>query len=158
MKFDLLDCQHPLAPELPGAPTRSETELASVVNSIAALWPTLSQRQIARELGVRPGVVSGLVGRARRNGDERFPRRPNPNPRPRKLKPADERVGNGKHANEVAAATFDLYGLVAPPLEPCGPLTLVELRAGACKWPLNSPPKGGEFLFLRPASVGRLLL
>ena len=129
----MLDRQHPPVTE-PPAPARSAAELADVVNSIAALWPTFSQREIARKLGVRPGVVSGLVGRARRNGDERFPRRPKPSPKrkappkPRKLKPIGEHIGNARP--------------LRPPPVLAGPIPFLQLRSGMCKFPLNSPEHG----------------
>ena len=58
------------APALPSpARMRSEAELAGVLDAIAARWRVSSQREIARQLGLERGAVSGLVMRARRNGD-----------------------------------------------------------------------------------------
>jgi hypothetical protein len=51
---------------------------ANLLDAIAALWLSKSQTEIARQIGLSTGVVSGLAMRARRNGDPRFPSRPNP--------------------------------------------------------------------------------
>jgi hypothetical protein len=114
---------------------RDEGELAGALDEIAGLWPDLPARLIARQLGVKPRVVSGLVMRARRNGDPRFPHRPNPAPKPppkvRVAKPVDETVGNRK-----------------PPPVPPRSLTFDRLRPGLCRWPLNDAPRGETHLFL----------
>jgi hypothetical protein len=112
---------------------RTEVELANVVDAIATVWPDHSQRSIAYKLGLKPGVVSGLVARARRNGDPRFPSRPNPAlkvkppPKVRVVKP----LGNAR-----------------PPPEPSRSVTFDRLRPGLCRWPLNDATRGETHLFL----------
>ena len=106
---------------------RDEAERALVLDQIAALWLGQSQRQIARKLSLNAGTVSGLIMRARRRGDARFPARPDPTPRvkppprPRPLKPRDETAGN-----------------VRPPK----PIPFLLLRPGMCKFPLSRPAGG----------------
>ena len=112
--------------------SRDETELAAVLDSIATLWLGHSQRQIARKLNLKPGVISGLVMRSRRRGDHRFPPRPDPTPRVkpplkvRKPKPVNEATGNAR---------------------PPKPIPFLQLKSGMCKFPVNAPERGGVFLF-----------
>ena len=121
---------------------RDEAERALVLDQIAALWLGQSQRQIARKLSLNAGTVSGLIMRARRRGDARFPARPDPTPRvkpppkPRPLKPRDETAGN-----------------VRPPK----PIPFLLLRPGMCKFPLNSPERGavGATMVCCGAPIGR---
>ena len=113
--------------------SRDETGLAAVLDLIATLWLGHSQRQIARKLNLKPGVISGLVMRSRRRGDHRFPPRPDPTPRVkpplkvRKPKPVNEATGNAR------------------PLRPTQlpkPVTFLRLQPGMCKFPVNSPECG----------------
>ena len=122
---------------------RDEAERALVLDQIAALWLGQSQRQIARKLSLNAGTVSGLIMRARRRGDARFPARPDPTPRvkppprPRPLKPRDETAGN-----------------VRPPK----PIPFLLLRLGMCKFPVNAPERGsvGTTMLCCGAPVTRL--
>ena len=111
--------------------------LSRRLDAIAALWLSTSQAEISRRLKVSTGTVSGLVARARKAGDPRFPPRPNPKAAPkrkiRKLKPADEVVGNAKPPR--------------PEPTPPKPVPFSELRPGQCRFPMNSPERGGQFLF-----------
>ena len=49
--------------------------------------------------------------RARRNGDSRFPSRPNPAPKVRRLKPVDETVGNARPLRPAPAPSRPATGL-----------------------------------------------
>jgi hypothetical protein len=119
---------------------RDRAELANLVDVIAEQWPDLSQREIARKLGFKPGVVSGLVARARRNGDRRFPSRPDPAPKVRVIKPVGEAVGNRKPP--------------PPPLTPSNPRLLIDLGPRDCKWPISE--RDGRHLFCgQPQAANR---
>ena len=103
---------------------------------IAALWDgEHSKADIGRALKVSKGVVTGLVFRARRMGDERFPRRQKPkNPRPRKPRPAPvERMPE--------APRFYSPGPIAP--------------ARVCQWPIEGRGSGIRFCEAPVEAVGR---
>ena len=122
---------------------RTEVELANVVDAIAALWPDHSQREIARKLDLKPGVVSGLIMRARKNSDARFPHRPDPAPKVkpppkvRKFKPAAVAIGN------------------APP--PQKPRLLVDLGWQDCRWPVGTRGTAGTCLRSAPSAEASVL-
>ena len=122
--------------------TRDQAELANLLDAIAEQWLDLSQREIARKLGFKPGVVSALVARARRHGDRRLPSRPNPAPKPKP--PPKVRVVRPVNAR-------------SPP-EPPRSVTFDRLRPGLCRWPLNDAPRGETHLFLYCGAPRRALI
>jgi hypothetical protein len=130
-----IDRKGPLSPARP----RGEAELASVLDAIAGRWRVCSQREIARKLGLELGAVSGLVMRARRNGDKRFPRRPNPVPKP-KAKPPRRRERPPPEPSK--------------PPEPSEPRLLVDLGWKDCRWPVGATADG-RHLFCGRLAVGR---
>jgi hypothetical protein len=102
---------------------RSESDLRRTLDAIARLWRDHSQLEIAYRLGVRPGTVSGLIARARRNGDGRFPGRSNAGLRP-KAPPKRRRV-----VKPVKVVDNIL------PLRPASrPRLLIDLEQGECRW------------------------
>lgn len=132
------------APALPSpARMRSEAELAGVLDAIAARWRVSSQREIARQLGLERGVVSGLVMRARQNGDKRFPRRPNPKPRSK--------------AKPKTRPPRQLERPPSPPEPPArqGPRLLIDLSPTACRWPVSATTDGLHLFCGKTASEGR---
>lgn len=104
---------------------RSESERADLLDEIAGLWLGLSQRDIARKFDLKAGVISGIVMRARRRGDERFPSRLNPAP---KVRPARIRK-----LKQIAAAPVPSLGRIGAPVQ------FLLAVPGMCKFPLNSP-------------------
>jgi hypothetical protein len=113
---------------------RDQAELANLLSEIARLWPDHSQRSIARKLGFKPGVVSGLVARARRNGDAaRFPARPNPTPKPppkvRLVKPVDKTAAKPTGSNKE-------------PVTRPKPQLLIDLDWQGCRWPTGAAADG----------------
>jgi hypothetical protein len=122
---------------------RDQAELANLLSEIALLWPHHSQREIARKLGIEGGVVSGLVMRARRNGDLRFPSRPNPTPKPppkrRVVRPFDE-------------TTAKPTGLPENPVAPPKPQLLVDLDWQGCRWPTGAAADGRHTFCGAPTS------
>jgi hypothetical protein len=122
---------------------RDPASLALLLDAIAARWLDLSQREIAAKLGIAAGTVSGLVMRARRSGDQRFPSRPNP-----ARKPTPEAEPKVRKVKPVATVEPE------PEAEPL-PVPFARLRAGQCRFPMNSPERGGQFLFCaKPAPHG----
>jgi hypothetical protein len=118
------------------------------LDGIAALWLTEPQTEIARQIGLSTGAVCGLVMRARRNGDPRFPSRPNP-ARSRRTKPkAPPRLGKVRPSAIVEPE---------PQPEPKDelPVPFARLRAGQCKFVVNDARRASGFLFCaQPATRG----
>jgi hypothetical protein len=80
--------------------------------------------EIAQATGETRSAIAGAIDRARKAGDVRFVSRPTPiKPSPVKPKPAPI----------VASVSVR-------------PVPFVELRPGQCRWPVNSPERGGVFL------------
>ena len=110
------------------------------LDEIAALWTQkLPASKIASQLGMSKGTVCGLVFRARRDGDLRFPQRPPPfAPRPRRKREKPMQV----------AFVPDLSHLVkAPPRARFGAVPLLDLRPHECRYPTQTLGSRGEFLF-----------
>jgi len=102
-----------------------------VIDAVATLWAeNRPLSEIAEAVGVSRSVVAGAIHRARRNGDRRFPSRPNPTPKPSASK--DRKV---KPSAPVAEASVK-------------PVRFVDLRPGRCHWPINDAPRGQTNLFL----------
>jgi hypothetical protein len=96
------------------------------LDAIAELWrqPELSLSTIGDQLGLSRSVIAGMINRARRAGDDRFPARPKP---------------------IVAPIVAPEPAAVASPLS-VRPVPFAQLRFGRCRWPVNSPERGGVFL------------
>ena len=109
------------------------------LDEIAALWTQkLPASKIASQLGMSKGTVCGLIFRARRDGDLRFPQRPQLfAPRPRREKPVQ------------VAFVPDLSHLVkAPPRrERFGAVLLMDLRPNECRYPTKTLERRGEYFF-----------
>jgi hypothetical protein len=103
------------------------------LDELAQLWAEdRSVSAISAVLNTTKGKVIGAVWRARKAGDLRFaprPPRPKAAPKPRRPKPVDEAVGT-----------------VRPPPAP-KPIPFAGLASGMCRYPINAPARGGEFLF-----------
>ena len=123
---------------------RSESERADLLDEIAGLWLGLSQRDIARKFDLKAGVISGIVMRARRRGDERFPSRLNPAP---KVRPARIRK-----LKQIAAAPVPSLGRIGAPVQ------FLLAVPGMCKFPLNSPESGSVGSTMLCCAAGRCLL
>jgi hypothetical protein len=122
-----------------GAP-RDEAAL----DRMADMWAlSLSLRVIASELGVSRSIIAGKIGRARDRGDARFPPRTPGNQHSHNTEPGAPAAKSAPEAPEVAERRPG-GSLTAPS---CRPRRLVELRPGQCRFPINSPDRGGEFLF-----------
>jgi hypothetical protein len=103
----------------------------SLNDQLARLWAAgQTLGQIERSTGLSRGVAIGHIYRARKAGDPRFQPRPPRSPplKVRKLKPADEAVGNRRPPPPAPPETM--------------PVPFLALRSGACKFPLNSPARG----------------
>ena len=112
------------------------------LDEIAVLWTQkLPASKIASQLGMSKGTVCGLIFRARRDGDLRFPQRPPPfAPRPRREKPVQ------------VAFVPDLSHLVkAPPRARFGAVPLMDLRPNECRYPTKTLERRGEYFLLRQA-------
>ena len=123
---------------------RDPTSLALLLDAIAARWLDLSQREIAAKLGIAAGTVSGLVMRARRRGDRRFPSRPNPG----RISFEPRRTKSKAKVRKVKPAAIVESEPEAEPL----PVPFARLRAGQCKYVVNATK---PFLFCaKPAPHG----
>ena len=121
------------------------------------LWEEgYSARLIADRLG-EGFTKNAVIGKAHRQkwGQRRTAyQRPNP---------LNERIKAGK----IAKAKARTHAAPKPPPPPPAPppppkprlppgtYTLLDLRPHECKWPVNSPPKGGGFSVLRRADIRR---
>jgi hypothetical protein len=117
-----------------------------MMDRMADMWAQgFSLSMVARDVGATRCSVAGKIARARLKGDLRFqPRTPgNQHTTPLAAKSVPEAVGEPRVVERG-------------PLEPCRPRRLVELRPGQCRFPVNAPERGGEFLFCSaPVSVSR---
>jgi hypothetical protein len=110
----------------------------SLNDQLAKRWAageTLSE--IERSTGIRRGVAIGHIYRARKAGDPRFQPRPPRSPplKVRKLKPADEVVGNRKPSPPPV-----------PPRSPPEPRLLIDLDWRDCRWPVGQAPDGRHLM------------
>ena len=111
----------------------------SKLDEIAALWrQNISSSRIASQLGMTKGTVCGMMFRARKAGDPRFPERPAVfGPRPRREKPVQ------------IAFVPDLSHLVKalPPRARFGRVLLMDLRPHECRYPTETLGPRGEYFF-----------
>jgi GcrA cell cycle regulator len=119
----------------------------SLNDQLAKLWAagqTLSE--IEQSTGLTRGVAIGHIYRARKAGDPRFQPRPprSPPPKARKLKPADEVVGNRKPPPPPV-----------PPRSPPEPRVLVDLGWRDCRWATGAAPDGRHLFCGAPQTPGR---
>ncbi len=134
----------------------------TVDDQLVALWSAgATQDVIAREFRTTRNVLAGVVARARKSGDARFPLRAALPRGGRKPKPA------ASICKPVVAPSRESSAKPAPVSPPAGPppepksqsagLPLWQLESRDCRFALNSPEKGvGEYLFCgAPAVPGR---
>lgn len=107
------------------------------LNEIAALWEAdLPASKIASRLGMTKGTVCGLIHRARRDGDLRFPLRPQPfASRLRKKTPVRRFISDLSRLAKV------------PPRSKFGEVPLMGLRPNDCRYPTETLEHRGEYLF-----------
>ena len=121
----------------------------------------LSAREIAALIG-HGATKNTVIGKAHRCGwrphktsntgwfNGKRVRRAGSQVRPRREKPAKPpksvtRASKPKPAPPPARAHTPRP--VALPAARPGRVTLLDLEPGQCKWPMNAPPRGGEYLF-----------
>ncbi len=136
----------------------------TIADQLAALWRAgATQAAIARELRTSCNVIAGVVARARKRDDARFPLRAaspkggrKPKPAPLVCKPAASTTSSRELSAKPAAVPPPAVPPPALKPQPAGlPLWCLEPRD--CRYAVNSPEKGGdEYLFCgEPAIPGR---
>ena len=104
-------------------------------DQLAELWAagaTLSD--VGLKLGGSRSLVAGRIAKARARGDLRFALRP---PTPKKKRAPKPLIVKPAVVKPVGPAAF---------VERKGK-PLAALKPGQCRYPLNDPERGGEFLF-----------
>ena len=97
---------------------------------LADLWQSgATFTDMGLKLGESRNVIAGRIDRARRAGDPRFAPRPKP-------------VAAPIVASEPAVVA-PVEKLLAPLVRP---VPFAQLQPGCCRWPVNSPERGGVFL------------
>jgi GcrA cell cycle regulator len=139
---------------------------ADLIDRVSTLWRQgISAKDIARL--VKGGLTkNGVIGRMHRMDIDpglppsgrrwRTPTHPRGVQRPVKARPP--RPSRAKHAPPAASLPLPVPEPPPKPKPPPRPpkpprrmppggWTLLDLESEQCKWPLNSPPRGGEYLF-----------